>query len=65
MQHFRKKYILIGLAVNPGILIGNDKEKAQMFRNNFDELVRMVDEKRTQTQFVEETTQETTQDDNA
>ena len=53
------------LAVNPGILIGNDKEKAQMYRNNFDELVRMVDEKRTQTQFVEDTTQETTQDDNA
>lgn len=34
------------LAANPGIMIGKDKENAEMFRNNFDELVRMVDEKR-------------------
>lgn len=36
------------LSVNPGILLGNDKKNADMFRNNFDELVRMVDEIRTQ-----------------
>lgn len=38
------------LVVNPSILLGNDKEKTQLFKTNFDELVRMVDTGRTQAQ---------------
>lgn len=36
------------LAANPGIMLGKDKENSEMFRKNFDELVRRVDEKRAQ-----------------
>ena len=34
------------LAANPGIMLGKDKEFENMFKTNFEQLVRMVDEKR-------------------